>query len=137
MSSDNKYTPEDDLALRNLMAKYTDAVNRPNPDNWISCWAEDAEWDLLGTIVHGHKQILGLWQQMMAGFESVSMLPSSYLFEVDGKHASGHCYLQEFSLDKEGKRLTLISRYQDTFRKVDGQWLFQSRHYQIIDQIGA
>jgi len=137
MSRDSQCTPEDDLALRTLLAKYTDAVNRRNADSWISCWSIDAHWDLLGNLANGREEILGLWQHMMAGFESVTMLPSSSLFSVDGETASGHHYLQEFSLDKEGNRLTLISRYEDQYRKVDGQWLFQSRHYQIMDQLAG
>jgi len=135
MSSNSTNTPEDDLALRNLMSQYTDAVNQRDADSWICCWAEGADWDLLGTKAKGREEILGLWQHMMAGFESVTMLPSSSLFSIDGEKASGHWYLQEFSLDKEGKRLTLISRYEDQYRKVDDQWLFQSRHYQIMDQL--
>jgi len=135
MASNGNNTPEDNLALRDLMAKYTDAVNQRDADSWINCWAEDADWDLLGSKAKDRKEILELWQQMMAGFESVTMLPSSSHFSIDGENASGHWYLQEFSLDKQGKRLTLISRYEDQYRKLDGQWLFQSRRYQIMDQL--
>ena len=39
---------EDELALRNLMARYVDAVNRYDADAWIATWAEDGVWNLLG-----------------------------------------------------------------------------------------
>ena len=114
--------PQDDLALRNLMARYIDAVNRGDGDAWISTWAGDASWDLMGNEVNGRDNILALWQQMMAGFEFALMLPSSGLFEVDGDRASGHWYLQEFSRDRDGKGASVVSRYRDSYIRIDEQW---------------
>lgn len=125
-------SPQDDLALRNLMARYIDAVNRGDGDAWIATWAADASWDLLGNEVSGRDNILALWQQMMAGFEFVLMLPGSSLFEVDGERASGHWYLQEFTRDRDGRGVSVVSRYRDSYARVDGQWLYQSRAYHII-----
>lgn len=123
---------EDDLALRNLMARYIDAVNRDDPDAWIATWAEDAVWNLMGEPVSGRDGILGLWQQMMANFEFAVMLPSSCLFEIDGASASGHWYLHEYLRDQQGAGVTVLSRYQDTYTRRDGQWLYQSRQYNIL-----
>ena len=123
---------EDDIALRNLMARYVDAVHRRDGDAWIATWAEDSQWNLLGNPVDGKANILGLWQQMMGGFEFALMLPSSSLFEIDGDSASGHWYLHEYSRDLEGNTSTIISRYQDTYIKEGGQWRYKSRQYQFI-----
>jgi ketosteroid isomerase-like protein len=125
-------SPEHDLALRNLMARYIDAVNRTDADAWISTWAEDGSWNLLGNTVTGRDNIRALWQQMMSGFEFALMLPSSCLFEVDGSRASGHWYLQEHTRDREGNTASVVSRYRDSYTRVDGQWLYLSRHYDII-----
>ncbi|CAH0993088.1 hypothetical protein SIN8267_03227 [Sinobacterium norvegicum] len=122
----------DQIALRNLMDKYCDAVNRGDAESWISTWAEDASWNLLGTVVTGSEQILGLWQQMMAGFEFVVMMPSSGQFQIEGDTATGHWYLQEFSRNLEGVGNTLLSRYTDRYIKQDGQWLFSHRDYVFI-----
>lgn len=123
---------EDELALRNLMARYVDAVNRYDADAWIATWAEDSVWNLLGNPVTGRENILGLWQQMMATFEFALLLPSSCLFEVTGDSATGHWYLQEYSRDLEGNAGALVSRYDDTYTRVDGEWLFASRAYSFI-----
>ncbi|MEZ5571529.1 MAG: nuclear transport factor 2 family protein [Halioglobus sp.] len=122
----------DELALRNLMARYVDAVHRRDAQSWIATWVDDGMWNLLGNPVHGRDNILGLWQQMMDGFEFALMLPSSCLFEVEGDSASGHWYLHEYTRDLQGNTSTIISRYQDTYAKRDGQWLFQSRHYNFL-----
>jgi ketosteroid isomerase-like protein len=123
---------EDELALRNLMARYVDAVNRCDAEAWIATWAEDSVWNLLGNPVQGRDNILALWRQMMGTFEFALLLPSSCLFEVDGDSASGHWYLHEYSRDLQGNRSAIISRYDDSYTRVDGQWLFASRSYHFI-----
>jgi ketosteroid isomerase-like protein len=123
---------EDELALGNLMGKYVDAVNRRDGATWSTTWAEDARWNLMGTDVVGRDNIVALWQQMMTSFEFAIMMPSSSLFQIDGDTASGHWYLQEFTRDLEGNSATILSRYLDTYQRVDGQWLYQSRDYSFI-----
>jgi len=123
---------EDELALRNLMGRYADAVNRRDADAWVATWAADGVWNLLGNPVSGRDNILALWQQMMGSFEFALMLPSSCLFQVTGDSASGHWYLHEYTRDLQGTATTVLSRYLDTYVKQGGQWLFQSRHYSFI-----
>ena len=123
---------EDDLQLRNLMARYTDAVMRRDVEAWTATWAEDATWNLLGNPVTGRDNIVGLWQTMMQGFEFAALMPSSSLFEVDGDSASGHWYLHEYTRTVEGETATILSRYLDTYVRQDGQWLYQTREYNFI-----
>jgi len=125
---------EDEIGLRNLMARYVDAVNRRDAAAWIATWADAAEWHLLGSPVCGRDNILALWQQLMSGFEFALLLPSSCLFDVTGDTASGHWYLHEYSRDLDGAGTAMLSRYDDHYVKVDGQWLFRSRSYQVIYQ---
>jgi ketosteroid isomerase-like protein len=123
---------EDQLALQDLMARYVDAVNRRDAQAWAATWDDSGCWNLLGNEVSGKDSIVGLWQQMMAGFEFALMIPSSCLFDIDGDSASGHWYLQELARDNEGKSSSLFSRYIDTYIRRNGQWLYQSRRYEII-----
>ena len=122
----------DQLALQNLMARYTDAVNRVDAEAWIATWAEDAIWNLLGNPVSGKDDILALWKQMMSSFEFALMLPGSCLFDIAEDKASGHWYLHEYTRDPDGITNTVLSRYLDTYIKKDGQWLYQSRDYGFI-----
>ena len=125
-------TYDDDLALRNLMARYIDAVNRNDGDAWIATWAEDGVWNLMGEPVSGRSNVLAMWQQMMGNFDFAVMMPSSCLFTVDGDTASGHWYLHEYLRDQQGAGITILSRYLDTYTRWEGQWLYQSRVYNII-----
>ena len=107
---------EDELALRNLMSRYIDAVARRDGDAWAATWCEDATWSFPGSEVSGRASILALWRQMMEGFDFALMMPSSCLFEIDGDTASGHWYIQEHTRDREGNCAMLLSRYRDRYR---------------------
>ena len=123
---------EDELQLRNLMARYTDAVMRRDAEAWAATWAEDATWNLLGNPVTGRDNILGLWQTMMQGFEFAALMPSSCLFQVDGDTATGHWYLHEYTRTTDGDTATILSRYLDSYVRQEGGWLYQSREYNFI-----
>lgn len=123
---------EDELALRGLMDRYIDAVNRRCGEDWAATWAEDASWSLLGQEVSGRAAILALWQELMAGFEFAIMMPSSGVFDIDADTATGHYYLQEYTRNADGDAAFVLGRYRDSYRRIDGQWFYQSRHYEII-----
>ena len=125
-------TLADELALNRLMARYVDAANRRDAEGWSSTWAEDGCWRLMGTEVTGRERILGLWQQVLAGFEFALLMPSSGHFNIDGDTASGHWYLQEFTRDHEGVAAAALSRYSDRCVKVGGEWLFARREYDVL-----
>ena len=125
-------TLEDELALNKLMARYVDAANRRDGEAWASTWAEDGCWQLMGTEVRGRGNILDLWQQVLAGFEFAILMPGSGHVDIDGNTASGHWYLQEFTRDHEGEALAALSRYRDSYVKVNGAWLFARREYDFL-----
>lgn len=125
-------TLEDELALNKLMARYVDAANRRDGAAWSSTWAEDGRWLLMGMEITGRENILGLWQQVLEGFEFAILMPASGHFDIDGDTASGHWYLQEFTRDLQGEALAALSRYNDSYVKVNGQWLFASREYSFL-----
>ncbi len=123
---------KDERALQQLMARYVDAANRRDGDDWAQTWAEDGTWDIVGMEVTGRAAILDMWKQVVAGFDFAILMPSSSLLQVDGDRASGHWYLQEFTRDLQGERVLALSRYLDEYSKIDGQWYFQKRRYDFI-----
>ena len=125
-------TLKDELALNKLMARYVDAANRRDGAAWSSTWAEDGRWLLMGMEITGRENILGLWQQVLEGFEFAILMPASGHFDIDGDTATGHWYLQEFTRDLQGEALAALSRYNDSYVKVNGQWLFASREYSFL-----
>ncbi len=123
---------EDELALRDLMATYVDAVYRNDGETWKSTWAEDSIWDLAGMEAIGRDNIFALWQQAMAGFEFALMVPSVSRFDIEGDRASGFWYLQEFTRGRDGTTGNVVSCYRDTCVRDNGRWLYETRRYSFI-----
>lgn len=122
----------DQVALQQLMGRYVDAANRRDGHAWSGTWAADGCWSLMGMEVEGREAILGLWEQVMAGFEFALLVPASHVIEISGDTAAGHWYLQEFTRDLQGQAMQAVSRYTDSYVRIEGAWFFQRRQYDFI-----
>ncbi len=124
---------EDELAIRNLVAIYADAVNRRDQELWNSILSESVSWTLPGKTVEGKKAVLELWGAFMDSFEFVAQLVHQGTIDIDGDQASGRWYLTE-QLRARGAtevRCT-IGTYADEYVKENGRWLFAKRGYEIL-----
>ncbi len=126
---------EDRLAIRELHDSYCDAVLRRDPDDWGALWTEDAVWSLMGTKVNGRENIVNLWNGAMSAFDAVSFLGIPASLEVTGDTATGRYQTHEVLVEKGVTRMA-GGRYDDEFRKVDGQWLYSKRIFNIVAQMG-
>ena len=129
--------PADELAIRQLVAEYIDAVNRYNGDDWIATWSEDAVWFLMGMEVTGKEAIFNLWQGAMGSFEFAIMMLNSGTISVDGDAASGRWYVTEHIKPKEGDPNLTLGVYDDKYVKQNGKWLFAERRYHVMYQGAA
>jgi len=124
---------EDELAIRRLVAVYADAVNRRDGPLWASTWAEDGVWDLMGNEITGKDVVVDMWNKAMNGFDFVVQLVYQGTLEIDGASATGRWYLAEH-LRPQGSQSGRfnIGTYADKYRRVDGNWLFTRRTYNIL-----
>ncbi len=129
--------PEDELALRDLQARYIDAVNRYNETDWAATWSDSASWNLLGMEVEGKAAIVQLWQGAMGSFDFALMMLNSGTVQVDGDTATGRWYVTEHIKPKEGEPNITLGVYDDRYVKENGQWLFAHRHYNVMYQGAA
>jgi hypothetical protein len=127
-------TSLDELAIRDLVARYIDAVNRYHAEDWAATWAEDATWDLMGTVVEGREAILQLWQGAMSGFEFALMMLNSGTVTVNGQRATGRWYLTEHLKTVDGGSNMTLGVYDDEYSCASGSWLFARRSYHVIYQ---
>ena len=119
---------QDELAIRDLNARYIDAVNRYSADDWSATWAEDASWDLLG------HEVEATWQGAMGSFEFALMMLNSGTLQVDGQRATGRWYLTEHLKPKDGDANMVLGVYDDEYSCESGSWLFTRRRYRILYQ---
>ncbi|MBX9883944.1 MAG: nuclear transport factor 2 family protein [Novosphingobium sp.] len=123
---------EDQLALRALHDNYADAVFRRDAADWGALWADDAVWDLAGTTVNGKDAIVGLWTGAMSTFAFVGFFYQTGALHIDGDTAAGRVYTNETLEDLAGNLRRSIGRYEDTYVKRGGTWLYQSRSFSVL-----
>ena len=124
---------EDELAIRNLLARYADAVARRDADAWVGTWAPDCVWDLGGgRVTHGQQETLELWRTSIAKYPWVVQVPASGLLELVDGEARGTWYVIEFNNLVDGTGVLHVGHYRDTYTQVDGQWRFATRAFHLM-----
>ena len=125
-------------ALRQLLARYSDAVIRNDADAWIATWAEDGRWSMApGKVIEGRDAILTTWTTAMKGFNWVVHTPGVCVFEVNEHDdtASGRVTIEERFGLKKGGAGGILATYTDVYRRTNGQWQFVSRVLHIITSL--
>jgi len=124
---------EADMAIRDLVYRYADAVCRRDEAAWGATWAADGVWQLPGAPrMEGREAIVGLWVNAMSGFPFVAQTVNYGILEIDDDTASGRWYLTENLKFADGGGMFNIGCYQDRYVKQDGRWLFAERHYAVL-----
>ena len=119
-----------ELAIRELVARYSEAVSRGDAKAFAATWAEDGEWLLLGQRAVGPEATTAQWQRLVRGFEFVVQLCHGGIIEVEGATASGRWQISEYGLGRDGSSFFSLGFYSDRYVCSDAGWRFQSRHFE-------
>lgn len=121
-----------------LVARFDDAVNRRDPDEFSALWAEDAVWEIgdpMRMRAEGRGTIIGAWKDMVAG--TVWLFRGSFagVVTIEGENeARGRWPCVEtgtFAGTQSAGSRGYDNRaiYDDLYVRRDGRWLFQHRRY--------
>jgi hypothetical protein len=121
-------TPSDELAVRALVARYADAVNRADPDEWAATWSATGEWHIGGQHLVGRDAIVAFWRSAMAGFEAVTQLVAQGRVGASSAGADGRWTIWEIGR-KAGRGSLVVGCYQDRYVRHDGEWCFAERRF--------
>jgi len=127
-------TVSDELAIRNLEARYCDAVNRRDVDAWANTWSRDAVWELMGKRVEGRENIVSTWQDTMVFFPIVFHSHLSGLVSLFGDIARCRWYVYELVVDHDQKAKCFFGIYHDECEYKEDEWLFNKRRFDLLYQ---
>ena len=125
---------EDREAVRELTARYMQAMHDARWDDAVACFADDAEYDhgLLG-MLRGKRDIEHFYTKFMPEFEEAGgwafdMLADPVI-EVDGDRATGRWFLLTLLIDPETQEAAWSVATLDYVyaREAEG-WKFKSNH---------
>ena len=60
-----------EAAIRELHARYTDAVWRKDYDAFADCFAENAEWKIAGLVLRGRAEVAAHLKRLMPNFRRI------------------------------------------------------------------
>lgn len=136
--------PSDRIALTDLAARYAQAVDRRNPAALAALFTENATFvlppALNGTAgpteIQGRSTLSDSIVGAVAHLHSTRHIVEQQVLDQDSAttaHGEAYCSAHHIYPRGEGYRNNRIEiRYQDSFDKVDGTWLF-SRRELVVD----
>jgi hypothetical protein len=126
-------TADDELAVRNLVARYSDAVCRRDPAAWASTWAADCTWDLGGgRVVRGRQAALELWTSALGKYPWVAQLAPTGTVEITGGTGRGSWWVLELNHLQDGAGTLHLGHYDDEYRRTDEGWQFAFRRFTMV-----
>jgi hypothetical protein len=122
-------TVADKLALQELCAKYSRAVDRRDFELLRSLYHPDSTDEHGGMFAGAGGDFVDYVSRTVIQFESTSHYILNMLFAVDGNKAEGEVYKINYHRTKPPERMEIItgSRSHDRYEKRDGVWKFMYR----------
>jgi uncharacterized protein (TIGR02246 family) len=129
----------DQLAIRDLLADFADAVNRMSPDDLRRLFTPDGEWIVTGWGEHrGHDDIVDFLAGLLERWEVIFHALHSGRVRLEGSRATGRWYLTEFGKLKDGTEVRFAGVYHDEYVRVADGWRFARRRYDgMFSRIGG
>ena len=123
----------DELAIRNLVARYCHAIGERDDKAWAETWSAEGEWKVLGQSVRGREAILAHYRALVSGMRWVEQIATDGVIEVEGDTARGKWQIAEKLFPKQGSPSQNVGRYADTYRRdPDGVWRFARREFKGV-----
>ena len=117
--------------IRQLHARYTDAVWRQDYAAFADCFTEDGEWRISGMVLKGRTDIKAMIERILGNFNRVLISFGTPILSVGAGSATGRTYITEKCAWKNGERSTSIGRYYERFVEDGDRWRFAWRLFQL------
>ena len=115
--------------IKELTARYCYHVARNQGDEIVDLFTDDGVLDGstagLGRI-EGREALLAFYRPAVTEAEESLPFIQNHIIDVHGDDATGTCAL-EGRFSRGGTSITMAGHYEDTYRRVDGRWLFAER----------
>ena len=120
-----------ECAIRQLHARYTDAVWRRDYDAFADCFTEDAQWRISGMVLDGRVEIVWNLKRLLPRFRRVLMTFRTPILSVADGAATGRTYVTEQSVLLDGTPAMTIGIYYERFVDQGDRWRCSWRLFQL------
>jgi uncharacterized protein (TIGR02246 family) len=120
-----------DAGIRQLHARFTDAVWRQDDAEFAACFAKDGVWKIAGMEIAGRDKIAEACRNMLGRCSHIHLLTGLPILDVTGNTAKGRLNMTEFARMQDGSTAMTIGWYHDDYVQEDGRWVFRRRHWSM------
>lgn len=132
---------EDKLAIRELIARYSFAIDSGDIKAWVDCFTEDGAFESpFGTFKGStalHQYISERTAERRSKQIQLRHLLTNIIIDIQGNRAKAKCYLLLLLVMPEGVQLLTTGVYNDELRKMGGAWRFSHRKVEFDTQTWA
>lgn len=118
-----------DAGIRQLYARFADAVWRQDAAEFSSCFASDGLWKIAGMEIAGRARIAEMCSTMLSRCSHIHIITGLPILDVKGGTAKGRLSMTEFARMQDGSTAMTIGWYHDDYVEHDGRWRFRKRHW--------
>jgi uncharacterized protein (TIGR02246 family) len=122
-----------EAGIRQLHARYADAVFRKDYVAFADCFTEDAEWRLGGYVLRGRDEAVAFLADRIANSHWVLMTFRTPILEIGTGTATGRTYVTEQNVYKNAPPSHTVATYFERFAEQGGvwrrSWAFFQLHY--------
>ena len=112
----------DELAINNLVNRYSDAIVRRAADDWGNTWSIKGEWHLFGQVHQGRDVIVQQWEGLLGRLPFVHQQSSGGLITFPNaadtninNTATGRWYVTEWGVTGDGPGMLTLGVYHDDY----------------------
>ncbi len=120
-----------DYAIRQLHARYIDAVWRQDAEVFADCFTANGEWKVGGMHMRGREEIKPVFTKLLGLNERVLITPGLPILEFDGDTAIGRLQGQEIAKLPDGSSVMTLGVYYDRYARDGDTWRFSWRHFAL------
>jgi hypothetical protein len=126
------------VMIQDLLARYAWELDHGSPQAWAQCFTPQGifEAPALGFRVAGHEALAAFARDVHRTLPDVHHVMTGFVIDLDGRRASGKCFLNEFMSRPEGMYNNLQGWYEDTFVRDGARWRIEHRRAHVAHPQG-
>jgi SnoaL-like domain len=126
MSEESWKRIADQLAIRELVARYNYAIDEGRPDEWVATFVPDGTFESSALGTHTGTDALLTFAKGYIAAVTGRHCTSDFVIDVDGDDARSRCYLIAVN-NAAAPIISATAVYEDVLRRTPDGWRFVHR----------